>query len=205
MYRWGYPIAETDPGTLEDCCHKFHLKYKRTDVWDNGIRGDDREGLNVMACMSYTEWTGPDNSSHVWDEKQPPRPWRNASSHRMLLSSSSSSSYADLSYANRGRHGPRCYKVQTSSVLCVSVCPFDGPHQHFMYCIFFYYSNSTPATSTDRRRPTFRWRRRCTGCPTAFFACSPWSCSLSCTPWVSNSSVARAGRRFTRTILWWFK
>ena len=59
-YRYGYPIKESDPGTLEDCCHDFAREYPVTDMWDTGVFGDDPGGVNVAACMLHTNWTGAD-------------------------------------------------------------------------------------------------------------------------------------------------
>jgi hypothetical protein len=58
-YRYGYPIEDSDRGTLEDCCHDFADEYPVTDMWETGYQGDDVHGVNVAACMRATNWTGP--------------------------------------------------------------------------------------------------------------------------------------------------
>lgn len=57
-YKYGWPVGESDPGTLEDCCHDFADEYPFTDIWETGVVGDDAEGVNVAACMLGTNWTG---------------------------------------------------------------------------------------------------------------------------------------------------
>ena len=128
-YKWGYPILDVEPGTLEDCCIDFNLKYPVTDIWGTGKIGNNT--LNVLTCMNRTLWTDPRgmNESHVDDESSAHRrlykvgheketmrmrELRKHSSRRMLLSSSGSASGSvSGSVSGSGHHYEeqleRCY------------------------------------------------------------------------------------------------
>ena len=120
-YKWGYPISEYEPGTLQDCCIDFNLKYPVTDIWGTGKAGNNT--INVFTCMNRTLWTDPRgmNDSHVDDDSSAHRRLYNVghekealmmrelrkhSSRRMLLSSSGSASGVGHQYEEKLE---RCY------------------------------------------------------------------------------------------------
>lgn len=59
--KWGYPIGHWEPGTLQDCCIDFNLKYPVTDIWKTKTTGNNTN--NMIECMSRTLWIDSSNAS----------------------------------------------------------------------------------------------------------------------------------------------